>query len=215
MKSTQTIQPTIFLIGGSNIFAETAAEVDKKLVEILPTKSLLVLDLSTDDLSQRASVKPILRKYFMSAGLKDLQFFSDIMNSGQSNSELLANQNLYLPGGDTETLLKNLKQHKLVDLILSHNGILAGNSAGAIALCKDAILTPDQDILELQILEGLGKIDFSVDPHYEDSHDIDLIPLSYERKVYGLTEDSAMVLNGAIEFFGQVYEFNNGIKILR
>lgn len=121
---------------------------------------------------------------------------------------------VYLPGGDTEILLKNIFKKKVDKLFHKYNKIYVGNSAGAIAFCKEALLTKDEDIKKIKIIKGVGLVDFSVDPHYTKEHDKEIKTLSKINLVYGIAEYSALVLNNdKLSHIKNVYEFTRDEKI--
>jgi hypothetical protein len=60
------------------------------------------------------------------------------------------------------------------------------------------------------VLAGLGLVPFSIDPHYETTHDEELFALSEGRVIYGLPEQSGIVTEGqSMEFVGSVWKFSD------
>jgi len=120
---------------------------------------------------------------------------------------------IYLPGGDTKLLVERLKNAKVSRLLQNYDKVILGNSAGALALCRDCIITKSKRHLETRIFQGLGLVDFSVDVHYEPSKDEELMRLSKERRIYAIPEKSALVYDkGYMSPIGKVFLFDKGVK---
>jgi len=83
-----------------------------------------------------------------------------------------------------------------------------GNSAGALVLCKEVVITKDKDNPKTEIVEGLGLVDFSAEVHYNGSNGDELIELAKERTIYAIAENSAIIYDGSFEFIGKVCVFN-------
>ena len=97
----------------------------------------------------------------------------------QEHDKLLASDVLLISGGNTFTLLHNLRESGLDKTIIEfsqkQNIILAGFSAGAL------ILTPtieicnlpgfNENLVNLEDMHGLGIVDFEIFPHYEKYRD--------------------------------------------
>lgn len=91
--------------------------------------------------------------------------------------KLLASNILVMSGGNTFTLLENLRKSGLDKAILAFakkpEFILAGFSAGAIVLTPTIAVCNqpgyDDDPGKLDDLTGLGIVDFEVMPHYNKS----------------------------------------------
>ncbi len=118
---------------------------------------------------------------------------------------------IYIPGGDTEALLKNLAEQDLCGAIRSSAVPVIGNSAGALVVCEEMVLTTDAEIKTPRVLAGLGLVSFSIDPHYDPTHHMELLGLSVGREIYGLPEHSGIISEGrSIEFVGPVWRFSDG-----
>jgi len=62
---------------------------------------------------------------------------------------------------------------------------------------------------------GLGVVDFSVEVHYKDTLDNDLLEQSKDHKIYAIPERTALIVEGEklSEFGDSIYLFENGQKI--
>ncbi len=61
------------------------------------------------------------------------------------------------------------------------------------------------------MIKGLGLVGFSVEVHYDDNIDGELIPLSNERKIYAIPNGSAIFSkNGELfKVANDIYSFQN------
>ena len=100
-------------------------------------------------------------------------------SDGAEKQKLLDSNILLISGGNTFTLLNNLRNsgldHAIIEFTKKSNIIISGFSAGAIVLSPTIAVCnlPDFDdnLVKITDLRGLGVIDFEIFPHYvEDSH---------------------------------------------
>jgi peptidase E len=123
------------------------------------------------------------------------------------NSDLI-----YLTGGLTTALLERLKSKNVDRLLHSYDRVIVGRSAGALALCRQGILTSKNKQTH-KIITGLSLVEFTVKVHYKPSEDTELKSLSKEEIIYAIPERSALVYdNDTLSFMGNVYVFQNGEK---
>jgi len=99
-----------------------------------------------------------------------------------------------------------------------------GNSAGALALCRDYVVVKGQDeALETNVAHGIGLVDFGVRVHYRSlsakysgkSIDKELKALSEKVniKICAIPEQCALVYDeGNLNFVGNIYFFYKGKK---
>ncbi len=66
------------------------------------------------------------------------------------------------PGGLPKVFFKYARKFGFVNKLKNFDGIIVGNSAGAMVLCKKCIITADEDHPRTEVVEGLGLVDFSV-----------------------------------------------------
>jgi len=119
---------------------------------------------------------------------------------------------IWLAGGDTPTQFSYLKSYGLIDCIKENRGIIIGMSAGAINMAKTAICTLTCGHDELKIYEGLGLVDFSIEPHFDKNNiSKELLELSDKYSIYGICEDSAIICTDDEKLIiGDVYLIENG-----
>ncbi|HIJ65096.1 MAG TPA: type 1 glutamine amidotransferase-like domain-containing protein [Candidatus Hydrogenedentes bacterium] len=202
----------VYLLGGFDYRSGAVSPVDRRCVADAVRKSVYVLDVTSNDRAKIEAYRPMLEEYFLNVGATTAAFLS--LSKGREEIEQRFEHSgiIYVPGGDTRVLIENLETLHLAALLKRASCSVAGNSAGAIALCTDAILTIDDDVKATTVLPGVGLVDFSVDPHYGSSHDEELLPLSRGRVIYGLPEQSAIIYDGSVECVGPVWRFADGKK---
>jgi peptidase E len=203
---------TVYLLGGFNTWSWRLSPIDQRCIVESVNKSIYVVDLTSEDSAITRLYRPVLTGYFLALGASSVGYVS--LASGPEEIAQRFNESgiIYVPGGDTELLIRNMDRLALAPLFQTFEGAVAGNSAGAVALCKEAVLTMDDDVKETTVLPGIGLVNYSVDPHYDDSHDAELFELSSGRIIYGVPEESAIIQDGQTEFFGPIWRFKDGRK---
>ncbi len=119
---------------------------------------------------------------------------------------------VWLSGGDTPVEFAYLKKYGLDTVLRQHKGVVIGMSAGSINMSQNAICTMSCGHAKQEIYEGLGYVDFSVEPHFmREKLSDELLELSKEYLIYGLCDDSIIVSkDGQISFYGEVYRLKSG-----
>jgi peptidase E len=113
------------------------------------------------------------------------------------------NKLIFLYGGDPYKQMEFITKYGIKDLIKDKN--IIGLSAGSINMCKKAICTKDEDFEKSTIYNGMGLIDFSIEPHF-DINNIevleDLKKFSKDTGIYAL-EDNAYIIveNNKLNFY--------------
>lgn len=82
-------------------------------------------------------------------------------------------------------------------------------------MCKECIITKDEDHPYTEIVTGLGLVNFSVEVHYNSSRDYELRKLSRGREIYAIPENCAIRYDSntkIFHFFGDIYLFKDGKK---
>ena len=80
---------------------------------------------------------------------------------------------IYLMGGDTESLLMIMRKLEMKDILENYDGTILGLSAGALALCKNCVLTKDEHNSEDRIIDGISIIeDLVFEVHYDGSSEL-------------------------------------------
>ena len=119
---------------------------------------------------------------------------------------------VWLSGGNTPVEFAYLKKYGLDTVLRQHKGVVIGMSAGSINMAKNAICTLSCGHAKQEIYEGLGYVEFSVEPHFvREKLSDELLELSNEYLIYGLCDDSIIVSkDGQVSFYGEVYRLKGG-----
>lgn len=194
-----------YLIGGGDIRNGDLKSIDQDALSYARNKDVFVVDLTTNDLEKIKKYQNFLKSYFKELGADNVSFITDY---DDYESHLKSAGLIYIPGGDTEVLLENIECRGVLPIFKSIDAVVVGNSAGALVLCAEVILTKDEDVLETKVLPGLNLVPFSVDVHYDLSHNAELNVLSIDRDIYAIPENCAIVYDGDFNFIGPVYKFS-------
>lgn len=202
----------IYLVGGGDIKAGDLQEVDKKALSEAQNKKVYVLDLTTNDENKLTQYRDFLTSYFQKIGADDIKFISTSASLENVEKEIKESGLIYIPGGNTELLLQNLKERQVIPILKSFKSIIVGNSAGALVICNKTVLTMDDDITETKVVDGIGLVPFAVDVHYTAAHDPELFELSKGFEIFGIPEKCAIVYDGTYHFIGNIFKFYQGNK---
>lgn len=187
-------------------------KIDKKALKETNNKNVLILNLSWDDPSKLAKKEKFFSWYFNKLGAKTVEFLSGNDTYACAEESFGKAGLLYLPGGNTETLINNIEKKELTSLISSFNGVISGNSSGAEVLCPEYLNLKDKSV---KIAPTLGVMDFWVKVHYNPRDEFvesTLSILSKERKIYALQNPAAVIWTPGEgeKFIGNVYRFSRG-----
>jgi len=203
--------PRIYLLGGVDALGGQVSPLDHHWLADTHGKPLCVVDLTTNSTEKLAETRSTLAAHFSKMTASKLVFVSELSCREDVLEAFGEAGAIYIPGGDTEALLDNLHAQDFSSVLRRCTIPIVGNSAGALALCRDVILTTDANIKEPLVLAGLGLVSFSIDPHYDATHDEELFTLSEGRVIYGLPEESGIITEGhSVEFVGPVWKFADG-----
>lgn len=202
---------TIYLIGGGDIKTGKLETIDNQALSESPNQNVFILDLTTNDPDKLERYRIFLKAYFEKLGAKKINFFSTTTLS-EVNKTITHSDLIYIPGGDTEILMENIKKHNLSPILRSSDKTIVGNSAGALILCDNVVLTKDEDVLETKVFKGIGLVDFSIDVHYDPSHDPELLDLSKDYFIYAIPEESVIIVREYANFLGPIWRFSKGQK---
>ncbi len=197
----------IYLVGG-RVSSGGLREIDTKALEESENKKIFVINLTTNDQEILKEKRERHKKYFESLGA-EVTFISDLLDNPEQIKENLNNSGLlYISGGDTEILIKNVGEMELGPLIKNFNGIIEGNSAGAYLLCNEHV-----EKREAKLKPGLGLVNLRLKVHYNPELDSLLLELSKDKEIHAISENCAIVWdNKELNFIGDIYLFSNGKK---
>ncbi len=123
---------------------------------------------------------------------------------------------VWLSGGPTLTQIRHIREYDLADVLREREGVTVGMSAGAINMAKQVLLArdPGDGIDQMCRYEGIGLVDFSIEPHFADAEksrmaDVLAAAECADRDFYGLYDESFIVeAQGSRTFFGPYRRLN-------
>lgn len=144
--------------------------------------------------------------------IKFLNYFSD---TKETAAETIKSADiLYFLGGLPDKMYERLQEFDLLDVIMAHEGIVMGYSAGAVIQLAEYHLSPDEDYPTFGYYEGLPMLrDFYVEVHYEntDVQNAAIASVLKEKKktvyAFSLGKGAMIVENGESHLLGDVKTF--------
>ena len=151
---------------------------------------------------------------FKPFGVKEenISFVNYFTDTEESAKKKIKNADvLYFTGGLPDRMMDRIKDFKLEDAILKHEGIVMGYSAGAVIQLREYHLYPDGDYSDFGYYEGLPMLDdFYLEVHYRgldiQDESVKKCLSEREKRVY-VTHDHGggiVVENGKIRIVGKV-----------
>ena len=144
--------------------------------------------------------------------IRFINYFSDTKESAYQ--KIKQADIVYFLGGLPDRMMDRIKTFDLYDVLMKHDGILMGYSAGAVIQLSEYHLSPDEDYPEFKYYEGLSYLkDLYLEVHYEGT---DIQKASIQRvlsergkTVYATHLRSGAILadNGKIKLIGDVEVF--------
>ncbi|HDD05104.1 MAG TPA: hypothetical protein ENF51_01280 [Candidatus Aenigmarchaeota archaeon] len=203
----------IYFLGGGDVKKRECKEIYKKAFrEAGERPKVLMLPWTTTSEEKRERYKKIIKEYFEDLGA-EVRFAEAFEPIEEIRRKIRASDVIYLPGGKPEVFMNYARGKRLGELLKGFQGVIVGNSAGALVLCEECLITRDEEYPETVVIPGLGVVNFCVEVHYDPSEDEELKELSKDRKIYAIPERCALVFDGQeFETIGTVYLFHNGKK---
>lgn len=126
----------IILQGGEDVKRRTNETLFKDVRKLSSSGKILVIPWTSDSLEKETEYSRMFHDYFSHCGFKEVLFLAKTDPENEIQRKLSEVDTIYLPGGDTEILYREMKQRVLQDRLFEFQGIIIGNSAGAIVLSK-------------------------------------------------------------------------------
>ncbi len=128
---------------------------------------------------------------------------------------------VFLSGGKTEVQMKFFEKINLKNILKEYQGVIIGQSAGAINLADEALCPPEEEeeIGKNYKWKGLGKTNINIEPHFtlnvEDELGIklreELLKMSVDQKIYGICDGSHIFVNDeSAKLYGEAFVIENG-----
>ncbi|MFD9625324.1 Type 1 glutamine amidotransferase-like domain-containing protein [Peribacillus muralis] len=200
----------ICVIGGGN---HANGELDDVYVELSnmmkPYAKILIIPFATEN-SRYESWLATIKQAFSIMEHVSVNLLNENLSEAEMNQAINEHDALFFIGGRPEKLINVMKTKGLIPTLKNFERLIIGYSAGSLAFCTDCIITKDKDYPETMVVDGLALVPFSVEVHYEDKIDGELLPLSTERKVYAIPNGSALFTKNGEPFKGinAIYAFH-------
>jgi len=201
----------ICFIGGGNHTDNELGEVFLELSKMIKRDAkILIIPFATDN-SRYESWMASIKQAFSIMENVSIELLNEDLSDKEMKESIKEHDILYFIGGKPERLIHVIEEKGLVPIIKDFQGLIIGYSAGSLAFCNDCIITKDKDYPVTVVIKGLGLVGFSVEVHYEDNIDGELIPLSNERRIYAMPNGSAIFSkNGELfKVANDIYSFQN------
>ena len=141
-----------------------------------------------------------------------INYFADTKESAKAKIEKA--DIIYFLGGLPDKMMARITEFDLKDILMKHNGVVMGYSAGAVIQLAEYHLSPDEDYPEFKYYEGLPYIDdFYLEVHYKgtETQESAIQKVLKERKktVYATVCMNGAILidNGTVKLLGDVKEY--------
>lgn len=141
-----------------------------------------------------------------------INYFTDTRESAAQ--KIKAADIIYFTGGLPDRMMDRIKEFDLYDVLMQHEGILMGYSAGAVIQLSEYHLSPDDDYPEFKYYEGLPYLnDFYMEVHYEGTtvqdESIQRVLAERGKTVYATSLKAGAILvdDGSIKLLGDVKKF--------
>lgn len=198
--------------------------VDQMKKGLKGNNAILFIASTPDNKEKTDSYSKLLFEGLKMSGIVFNEYF--VLNSSTIDNvdEYIKKANMiYLSGGDTYIQNEFFKKLNLREKIKDFNGLVLGQSAGAINMAEDAFNSPEEmEDSEPVFFKGLGLTNINVDPHFVfDDSDFDdckkyqrnaIIAESYNRVIYGQCNGSHVLIDeeGNATIYGETYMISKG-----
>ena len=145
----------------------------------------------------------------------NVSFINYFADSHESAVEKIKSADIiYFLGGLPDRMLERINELGIYDVLMKHDGIIMGYSAGAIIQLAEFHLSPDEDYAEFKYYNGVPYLrNFYLQVHYENTdvqnESIRRVLKERGKKVYATRFKAGAILidNGAVKFLGDVEMF--------
>lgn len=180
-----------FIGGGNPLVGELDDVMNYLSNYVVVGNKILIIPFATEE-SKIERWLNSAKMSFEDIGIEHIKLLDYRLTNQEMKNEINEHNVLYFTGGRPEKLMESLVEKELIQAVKDFSGLMVGVSAGALVFCRDCIITKDEDYPQTQVIKGLGLVDFSVEVHYEETIDEELIPISDKRDIYAIPNGSAV-----------------------
>ena len=170
----------IILQGGEDVKERTNRSMFTFIARTSRTKKVLVIPWTSVSKRKEKQYREIYRRYFLNVGFEKVLFLEKDDSVTEIDNKFSVADVVYLPGGDTEILKKEIEKLSIQKKLKRFKGTIIGNSAGAIVLSRGG-----QG--DGKFYEGFGLVDIYVKVHFNFKSD--QLESSKKGYVIGIPED--------------------------
>ena len=146
---------------------------------------------------------------------ENISFINYFTDTKESAAQKVKSADIvYFLGGLPDRMMDRIKEFDLYDILMQHDGILMGYSAGAVIQLAEYHLSPDDDYPEFRYYKGLPYLnDFYLEVHYEGTSEqdesIQRVLAERGKTVYATAVRAGAILvdNGNLKLLGDVKIF--------
>ncbi len=209
---------TLYLLGGEDVRRRTSKHIMARAVsEAGPSPTVLIFPWTSENMDNEGEYRALLTEYFIDLGAESIHFAEPWDPYGAIVKKVRDSHLIYLPGGNPQLLIDRMLISRGDEILAGFDGIIVGNSAGALALCrKYAAVVGQGEAHMTRFFKGFGELDFAVVVHYrpeQEGQDKELMELSDKSatKIYAIPENGAIIYSkGKLDFMGHVFQFYRG-----
>ena len=159
-------------------------------------------------------INPLNNLGIPSENISIINYFTD---TKESAAETIRSADvIYFPGGLPDRMMDRIREFELEQVLLQHNGIMIGFSAGALIQLEEYHLSPDDDYPVFCYRNGLPFLrDFYLEVHYEEesivqNEAIHRVLHERQKPVYTLSffRGAIIVDQGELKLLGDVNTFD-------
>ena len=139
--------------------------------------------------------------------------------NGNLKEDIESSDVIFLAGGHTPTEMAYFEEIGLRDILNNYEGIIIGQSAGAINLAKTVVCAPEYEgeIGTDYVWNGLGKTNINIEPHFVldvPKEDLnvrkELLKISIDYPLYAICDGSYIFDDGQEQtIYGESYYISN------
>ena len=119
---------------------------------------------------------------------------------------------VFLSGGDTKTQMDYFERIGLRDILKEYDGIIIGQSAGALNLANLVVCPPEDESVSTYTWNGLGIVDINIEPHFsiddfskDEFYSNKLKEISETYPLYAYGDGAHIYYDGNYSIYGEVY----------